>query len=168
MRTLYLALPVLLLVAVLQATVFSHIRLFGGGFDVMLIVVVAWSLVQRDSDGPVWAFVGGLFADAFSGGPPGAFTLSLTLVTLAIALTEGRFYKSNWPVALIASVLSTVVYQLLYLSLLAIFVRPVNWADTLALNTFPSALLNLLLMLPVYQTAKWLSAVVSPPKVEIG
>lgn len=168
MRTFYLALPVLLLAAVLQATIFAHIRVLGGGFDVMLIVVVAWSLVQRDSDGPAWAFIGGLFADALSGGPPGAMTLALTTVTLAIALTEGRFYKSNWPVALIASVLSTLVYQLIYLVVLLISGRSINVIDALAVTTFPSAILNLLLMLPTYQTAKWLSAVVSPPKVEIG
>jgi rod shape-determining protein MreD len=168
MRTIYLALPILLLVALLQATIFTRIRVLGGGFDVMLIVVVAWSLVQRGNDGPLWALVGGLFADAFSGGPPGAFTLALTSVALVIALTEGRFYKTNWPVAFIASVLGTLIYQLLYLVVLAIFGHPLNLIDVLALSTFPSAILNLLLMLPTYQAAKWLSAVVSPPKVEIG
>ncbi len=168
MRSIYLALPILLLAAVVQATVLARIHVLNGSFDLVLIVVMAWSLVQRGSDGPTWAFVGGLFADLFSGGPYGAFTLALTVVTLAIALTEGRFYKSNWLVALIVSVLGTLLYHLIYLSVLAALGYPVALGDLLALVTFPSAILNLLLMLPAYQAAKWLAAVVNPPKVEIG
>ena len=168
MRTLFIAIPLLLLVAVLQSTIFYHIRFFEGGFDVMLIVVTAWSLVQRGNEGPVWAFVGGVIADALSGGPPGAITLGLAGVTVFIAATEGRFYKANWPVALIASVLGTLVYHLIYLIVIALSGYPVNFVDALATATFPSAILNFVLMLPVYQAAKWLAARVAPPKVEIG
>jgi rod shape-determining protein MreD len=168
MRSLLLALPILTIVAILQSAVFSHITFLRGGFDVMLIVVVAWSLVQRGNDGPAWALVGGVLSDALSGGPPGAITLSLAAVTFFIALTEGRFYQTNWPVALLASVLSTLIYHLIYLALLALAGRPVNWADTLTLSTFPSAILNFLLMLPAYQAAKWLAVFTAPPKVEIG
>lgn len=168
MRSLVLAFPILLVLAVLQAAILVRIRFLNGGVDLLLIMVIAWSLVQRGNDGPLWAFVAGLIADGLSGGPPGAFTLALTGVALCIALTEGRFYKTNWPVALIASVLGTLVYHLLYLTVLAVFGRSVNWSDILALSTFPSAIMNLLLMLPTYQTAKWLSARVAPPRVEIG
>jgi rod shape-determining protein MreD len=168
MRTIYLAVPVLLVAAGLQATIFAHIRFLNGGFDLVLIIVLAWSLVQRGNDGPVWALVGGLFADALSGGPPGAFTLALAGVTLAVALTEGRFYKTNFIVALIASVLGTLLFHLIYLTVLIAFGYPINFTDALALSTFPSAILNFLLMLPAYQTAKWLSALVNPPKVDIG
>lgn len=168
MRTIYVAVPVLLLAAALQASVFNRIRFLSGGFDLVLIIVLAWSLVQRGNDGPVWALVGGLFADVLSGGPPGAFTLALSVVTLAVALTEGRFYKTNFIVALIASVLGTLLFHLLYLTVLIAFGYPINLTDALALSTFPSAILNFLLMMPVYQAAKWLSAIVNPPKVDIG
>jgi len=168
MRSIYLAIPILLVAATLQATVLAHIHFLNGGFDLVFIIVLAWSLVQRGNDGPIWALVGGLFADALSGGPPGAFTLALAMVALSIALTEGRFYKTNWLVALIASVLGTLLYHLIYLLVIIVFGYPINLTDALALSTFPSAILNLLLMLPAYQSAKWLSALVNPPKVDIG
>ncbi|HLB48835.1 MAG TPA: rod shape-determining protein MreD, partial [Anaerolineales bacterium] len=110
---------------------------------------------------------GGLLGDVLSGGPMGAMTLGLVSVTLLIALTEGRFYKSNWPVALLASVLGTLVYHLIYLIVLGLSGHPVNLADDLTLVTLPSAILNALLMLPMYQTAKWLAIQVAPPKVEL-
>ncbi len=168
MRSLIVGLPILAAIAVLQTTLLHGVRFLNGGLDVMLIVVTAWSLVQRGNDGPLWAFAGGVLADSFSGGPAGAITLSLVMVTFLIALTEGRFYKANIVVASLFSVLGTLVYHLIYLVVLAAGGYPVNFAETLALATFPSAVLNFLLMLPAYQAAKWLSVLVSPPKVEIG
>lgn len=168
MRTIYVAVPVLLVAAILQSTVLARIHVISGGFDLVLVIVLAWSLVQRGNDGPVWALVGGLLADTLSGGPPGAFTLALSTVALVVAFTEGRFYKTNFIVALIAAVLGTLLYHLIYLTLIIVFGYPINLSDALALSTFPSAILNLLLMVPTYQAAKWLALLVNPPKVEIG
>ena len=167
MRGLLIAAPLLFVVAVLQTTIVNRFRLLGGGFDLMLIVVLAWNLVQRENSGPIWAFVGGLFADAVSGGPFGAATLALVTCSFIIALTEGRFYQANWVVAVAASLAGTIFYHLLYLLLLTLGGHPVQWADALTLVTLPSTILNLMLMLPTYQTAKWLAAQVAEPHVEI-
>lgn len=168
MRSLIVGIPILIVIAILQSSVLFNIRFLRGGLDLMLIVVTAWSLVRRGNDGPVWAFVGGVLADSFSGGPEGAITLSLVLVSFVIALTEGRFYKANIVVASLFSVLGTLQYHLIYLSALAVGGYPVNFAETLALGTFPSAVLNFLLMLPAYQASKWLSTLITPPAVDIG
>jgi len=168
MRSLIFGLPILAVVAVLQSTVLYHIRFIGGSFDTMLIIVLAWSLAQRGNDGLIWAFVGGLIADSLSAGPPGAITLSLVSVIAFISLTEGRFYKANWPVAMISSVLGTLIYHLIYLLVLTISGYPINLVDTIAAVTFPSAILNFLLMLPIYQTARVVARLTAPPKVELG
>ncbi len=168
MRSLIFGLPILIVVAVLQSTVLYHVRFIGGSFDTMLIIVLAWSLAQRGNDGLIWAFVGGLIADSLSAGPPGAITLSLVGVIAVISVTEGRFYKANWPVAMISSVLGTLIYHLIYLLVLAISGYPVNLIDTIAVVTFPSAILNFLLMLPTYQTARVVARLAAPPKVELG
>jgi rod shape-determining protein MreD len=152
---------------ILQSTVVTHLRLLEGGFNLTLIVVLAWNLVQRESSGPLWAFLGGVLADTFSGGPFGAATFALVACSLVIALTEGRFYQTNWVIAVAASVVGTILYHLLYLILLATANHPVAWADALTLTTLPSTILNLLLMLPVYQSAKWLKRQVAAPQVEI-
>jgi rod shape-determining protein MreD len=168
MRAFIIGIPILLTITILQSTVLNNIRFLEGGMDVMLIAVTAWSLVQRGNDGPLWALAGGVMADSFSGGPPGTITLALAIVTFVIALTEGRFYKANIIAALLFSVLGTLIFHLVCLSFLAINGYTVNFGETLALSTFPSAVLNFLLMLPAYQAAKWLSLMTAPPKVEIG
>ena len=167
MRSLIIAVPLLAFVAILQSAVITRFRLLGGGFDLMLVVVLAWNLVRRENDGPIWALIGGLLADVLSGGPLGAATFGLASLSLIIAISEGRFYQANWIVAVLASIVGTIFYHLLYLLVLAVAGHPVNLADTLTLVTLPSTILNLLLMLPVYQVAKRLAAQVSAPQVEI-
>jgi len=167
MRSLIIAIPLLAFVAILQSAVVSRFRFLNGGFDLMLVVVLAWNLVQRENDGPVWAFLGGLLADALSGGPLGAAAFGLASISLIIALTEGRFYQTNWIVAVLASLAGTIFYHLLYLAVLAVAGRPVSWADALTLTTLPSTIMNLILMLPVYQAAKWLARQLAAPQVEI-
>jgi rod shape-determining protein MreD len=168
MRSLIFGIPILLAVAVLQSTVLYHIRFLNGSFDTMLIVVLAWSLAQRGNDGLIWALVGGIIADSLSAGPPGAMTVSLVSVIVIISITEGRFYKANWLVAMISSVLGTLVYHLIYLVALIISGYPIGFIDSLAVVTFPSAILNFLLMLPMYQTARLVARLTAPPKVEMG
>lgn len=168
MRSLVFGIPVLLLVAVLQSTVLYHVRFINGSFDTMLIVVLAWSLAQRGNDGLIWALVGGIIADSLSAGPTGAITFSLVAVIALISVTEGRFYKANWLVAMISSVLGTLVYHLIYLVALAFSGYPVNLIEMLAVVTFPSAILNFLLMLPTYQTARLVARLTAPPRVELG
>jgi rod shape-determining protein MreD len=168
MRSLVFGIPILLAVAVLQSTVLYHVRFISGSFDTMLIVVLAWSLAQRGNDGLLWALAGGIIADSLSAGPPGAMTLSLVSVIVLISITEGRFYKANWLVAMISSVLGTLIYHLIYLLALTISGYPVSFINALAVVTFPSAILNFLLMLPTYQTARILAQLTAPPKVELG
>ena len=167
MRSLIIAVPLLAFVAILQSAVITRFRLLGGGFDLMLVVVLAWNLVRRENDGPIWALIGGLLADVLSGGPLGAATFGLASLSLIIAISEGRFYQANWIVAVLASIVGTIFYHLLYLLALAVAGHPVNLADALTLVTLPSTILNLLLMLPVYQVVKRLAAQVSTPQVEI-
>ncbi len=168
MRSLPIALPVLIAAAVLQSAVVTHFRFLQGSFDLVLVVVLAWNLAQRKSDGPMWALCGGLLADLLSGGPFGAATLALLALSLLIALTEGRLYHGNWAVALLVSLIGTILYHLLYLAVLSLTGVPVKWDDALTRVTLPSTILNLMLMLPTFQIAKWMADQIYPPPVELG
>ena len=63
--------------------------------------------------------------------------------------------------------MATVVYHLVYLSALAVTGHTVTWQLSLSQVTLPTALLNTLFMLPVYQFARWLHAVLYPAAVRI-
>ena len=43
--------------------------------DLMLVLVVAWSLLRGVEEGLLWAFIGGVLLDLLSVGPFGGFTV---------------------------------------------------------------------------------------------
>ena len=58
--TIYLVVPLLVTVAILQSTIVSHFRIWGVFVDLPLLVVVSWGLLRGSREGLVWGFVAGL------------------------------------------------------------------------------------------------------------
>ena len=160
-------LPLLAFAAVLQATVLSLLRPFGGTVDVVLLLVLSWTLVGEWPGGPLWALIGGLCLDLLSGGPFGANALGLLLVAYAASLSEGRFWSSHVLLPLASVLVGSVLYHLVYLATLAMAGYTVSWAASLSQVTLPTVLLNTLFMLPLYQLLRWLHSVLHPATVRI-
>ena len=137
----------------------------GGRPNPVLVAVLAWNLVRRDASGLLWAFVGGLVLDGMSGGPMGSILLSLLMVSLIGNLIGGRFWEPHWQLALAYVVVGSIVYHLIYLLVLTISGWPMDWVDALTTITLPSAVLNLVLMIPVYPATRWLAARSAPAGV---
>ncbi|MCZ7670303.1 MAG: rod shape-determining protein MreD [Chloroflexi bacterium] len=53
--------------------------------QLLLLVVVSWTLLHGLEEGLVWAFVAGLCIDLFSIGPTGATALAYLTAVLAVA-----------------------------------------------------------------------------------
>ncbi|MEK7442887.1 MAG: rod shape-determining protein MreD [Chloroflexota bacterium] len=165
MRSLIIGIPLLALISVMQSTLLHSVRFLDGSVDMALVVVLAWNLVRREADAPLWAFFAGVFADALSGGAIGAATFAMTTISLVISFTEGRFYQANLPVALLVSLVGTIFYHLLYLLTLSIRGQPIQWADAITLGILPSALLNLILIVPIYRIALWAVKLLKPREI---
>lgn len=165
MRTLLVGIPLLAAVAVLDTSLLHSVRFLNGGFEFILVVVMAWNLARRNIDAPFWGLVGGLLLDIFSGGSAGANTFAMTTIALIIALTEGSVYQASLPMALLIALIGTFWYHLLYLFIISLNGRPINWVDALTYVTLPSALCNLLLMLPVYRVTAQIARLLQPKEL---
>jgi rod shape-determining protein MreD len=167
MTSVLLGLPLLALAAVLQATVLSRMHLLGGTVDLVLLLSLSWTLVGEWQGGPAWGLMGGLCLDLLSGGPLGANALGLVLVAYGASLSEGRFWRSHVLLPLATVLLGTIIYHLIYLSLLAVSGHTVDWGASLSGVTLPAVLLNTVLMLPVYHLVRWLHTITHPTPVRI-
>ena len=58
--TIYLAIPVMLVLAVVQTAVLPRFPIFGLVPLLPFLVALAWGLLRGMNEGIVWAFVGGL------------------------------------------------------------------------------------------------------------
>ncbi len=150
--SLQLGFPLLLLAAMVQGTILPHLRIFGGQPDLVLLLVLAWAILDREQEGIVWAFVGGLLLDVLSGAPLGLSALPMVPIAYLIGLTEAQVYRGGTVLALLLAVGGALAYHALYLLLLNVLAGyPVAWAMSFWYVTVPSVLFDAILILPILQ-----------------
>jgi len=60
---------ILAVTVVIQGTLLARFHFYGASPNLLLVVVVCWSLLHTVSEGLVWAFAGGLGVDLIAGLP---------------------------------------------------------------------------------------------------
>jgi len=154
--TLWLLIPFLLLVAVVQITLLPRIPVLGYRPDLALIVVVAQGLVGTPGSAAQWGFIVGLFLDLGSGLPFGIQALVLTAIGLLMDLGQAIFFRGNVIAPPLAMISATLVYDILILAILTLFSWSIDWGDYLLLVILPAAILNTLVLPLVYFPLQWL------------
>jgi rod shape-determining protein MreD len=160
--TLWLLIPFLLLVAVVQVTLVPLVAIAGFKVDLALIIVVAQALVGTPGTAAQWGFIVGLFLDLASGLPFGIHTLTLTVVGLLMDLGQSAFFRGNVLAPPVAMITATLLYNILILAILALFNSPVNWGEYVFRVIVPSAILNTIAMPIAYFPLRWLHRRIRP------
>ncbi len=165
--TIYLVIPLMFAVTLLQAALMPYVSVWGVHADLPLLLVLSWGLLRGSREGAVWGFVAGVFTDLFSGGPFGAATLSLMAAGALGGLGQNVVYRHFLLMPPLVALLGTLVYDLLYLSILALTGGSVVWLETLAQLILPSAVLNACLMLLVLAPTRLLQRRFSQEAMQI-
>lgn len=144
--TLYLVLPILSLLAILQTTLIPLLAVGGIKPDFMLLTVVSWTLLRGTEEGMLWGFIGGLLLDLLSGGSLGITAMALICMSLLTGLGEVNLFRGHFLLPLAITPLFSLVYYMLMLTLFALFGRPLAWDQTLLRVMLPASILNLVFM----------------------
>lgn len=116
--SIYLALPLMALLAILQANLLPHFPIFGVVPQLFFLAALAWGMLHGLMEGLVWAFVAGILVDLFSATPLGVTALaSMAAVAVAI-LIRGVLPESRIVVPAVGAALATLVFWLIYSTLL--------------------------------------------------
>ena len=142
--------------ALTQTVLLSRVNLWGARPDLMLLVVLAWSVVRGMNEGLMWGVIGGLIVDLLSGGPLGATMLALLVVAFMAGEPWGLGIGSPVIRLLLLAFLSVTVYHLVLLTVMAWTGYTVDWGWALLRVAGPSALFNALLAPFVQQPLGWL------------
>lgn len=166
--SLHIALLLFLPAAVIQSAVLSHLRVFGGQPDLIVIIVLAWATLDRDIEGMVWAFVGGMFLDLISGTPMGISSLALVPIAFVVGLTEAQVYRNNVFLPIVLTAGGAVAYHIAYLVLMRIFSDTVlPWSEALWYVTLPSVMFDVILVIPALSVLGRLYTRLHPRQVSI-
>lgn len=156
---LYLTLPLLTGVALIQSTLLARVSLLGARPNLMLLVVLIWAVVRDIDEGLLWAFIGGLILDLLSGGPLASIALALVAAAYLAgqSLVEGVGSQAVRLVFL--TVLGTTAYHLVLLIILDWSGHTVDWAYSVLRVAGPSVLLNGVLAPLLLPPMTWLERV---------
>lgn len=154
-----LAFPIFGLLVILQSTIVSRVQLGGGAADLVLLVIIAWSLQEQVEHAWIWALIGSAMVAFVSAVPVVA-----TVAGYLIAMVLGRFFHRRiWQAPVLAmfvtTAISTVLQHLIIMTFLNINYSTIALGQGFTAVTLPGAFLNLVLALPVYALvtdfAKW-------------
>jgi cell shape-determining protein MreD len=171
----YLAFPILIVAVVLQSSFFP---LFFEGTaqpELMLLIVIAWSIHVDWHEAIFWVFLGGIMQDLMAFTPTGTSVIVPLIVVFVINWLESRLYQfSDSPhrsargsclqtiidgirnslsviILLIGfTVLATISNHIVIVFVLGMGNYTTNITAMVQMFTLPTLLYNLILVLPVY------------------
>ncbi len=155
MSSLSFGLPVLLTGAVLQSVWLERAHFTFGRPDLILLLVVTWSVIRGVEEGALWGFVGGLLLDILSGGPLGMWASSLTLVGFVTGQPWGQALGSTILRLAMMSALGTLLGHSAFIALMLILGYPVDVPAAYAEIVGPAMLLNFLLSPFAFRFLVW-------------
>jgi rod shape-determining protein MreD len=162
MSTLYLAVPLMAVLALLQSAILSRLPL--GGLQILLLFVIVHAMLEGLQEGLLWAFVAGIFLDLLSLSPVGGSSLAYMSTVMAVVLVQRNLPQSPLVLPLLLAPLGTAVYFFVYLTILTLLGHPVNWQAT---GVTPVVLVHTILVLPLYWSMVSLHRLLKPRRVEI-
>jgi rod shape-determining protein MreD len=146
----YLTIAGLIVLAILQSTVMPRITVLGVHPDLVLLVVTSWSLLRGAQEGMLWALVGGIAVDLFSGAPFGVITLSLLVTSFLSSLGQRNVFRLDLLIPIVVIPLATLVQNTIMLTLLWALQWPTDWGAGFAHVILPAMLVNTIGMPLVY------------------
>lgn len=194
--SIYLAIPLMAILVIAQATIWPHFPLFGLVPQLYLLAALAWALLHGLREGIFWAFVAGILIDLFSASPMGVTSLALMVAVAVATLIQQNFPESRILMPVVLAAVATIVFWFIYLLLLRLLLPLIisnlpflasavlassgrvpglmdNLVGSYALNrptlTFilRMSLVHSLLILPVYWSFYTLERFIRPKRVEM-
>jgi rod shape-determining protein MreD len=164
--SLYLALPLLLFVVLLQATVVARVRFLSASPHLLLTMIVSWSLLRGVDEGMLWGFLGGLAFDLVAGLPLGASALALMTICFLAGLGESNLFQGNVFLPAILIALATPIYGGVISLIQQIGGVAVDWQAVAFRIVLPELLLNLATIAVTYPLLRWLAYQVRGDRME--
>ncbi len=155
-----LAIPVLVILTMLQVGVVSRLPLLQGTADLLMLAVIAWTLQRRVRNGWFWGAMAGALIGLTSAVPPIASIFSYLLVVVLVQFFKRQVWQAPLLVMLLLTLLGTILQQGITMGTMIVNGTSLPIMESLSLITLPSILLNLVLAVPFYvvmsDMANWL------------
>ncbi|MCX7671526.1 MAG: rod shape-determining protein MreD [Anaerolineae bacterium] len=166
LTSIYLMIGVLMAGVLIQATLLARVRLGGVAANLLLVIVVCWSLLRGQSEGLLWGFFGGLLLDLTAGLPLGTSSLALLAVCPLANLGKKSVFPGSLTLPVLLVLLATPVFGWVVLLTKAMVGQSVDWLAATWRVIGPEMGLNALLTLLTYPMLRRLAGATRPTAME--
>ncbi|HEY59891.1 MAG TPA: rod shape-determining protein MreD [Anaerolineae bacterium] len=152
-----IAIPIMLIVSVLQMASISRLPLLNGNADLILLTILSWGLNEKAKNVYFWAAIAGLLVSFISALPFPVPVLIYLIVAWISRQVHGRIWQSPILAMLIVTFFSTLMQHVITIIFLQVTDVPVYFLVSMKEVTVPSLVFNLLLAVPLYLVVSNLS-----------
>jgi len=117
--------------AIVELTITPLLRVGDAQPHIVFVLAVVWTVAVGLDSGLVWAFVGGLVLDTLAQRPLGTTAFALLIVVGATALISRALARIKPVVAIIATLLLSLVYSMTLVALFSVLRPSQTLADPL-------------------------------------
>jgi rod shape-determining protein MreD len=117
--------------AIVELTVTPYLRVGDAQPHLVFVLAVVWTVAVGVDSGLVWAFVGGLVLDTLAQRPLGTTAFALLVVVGATAVLGRSLARIRPVVAIIATLLLSLVYSMTLVLLFSVLRPPSTLTDPL-------------------------------------
>ncbi len=161
----YLSVPILVLAAALSASILPQLVGFGvgllgnispilnntrGQINLVMLLVLAWSIRADLLSGFVWALVGGILLDLYSAIPIGTSSAALMIIVYAANGAAQQLYRMRIVTLMAMTLLATLFFQVYTYFALLLLGLSYDILLVIRLVFIPTIIYNLVGALPTY------------------
>lgn len=146
----FIAIPIMLVLTILQITAVSRIVLFNGTADLVLLAVAAWGVRERGKNVFLWAFIGGVLISLTSAMPLFTPIIPYMVIALIARIFQDRLWQAPILSLIIVVFAGTLFQHVFNIFLIQLDGVNIGFVESIQKVTLPSLLLNFFFLFPVY------------------
>ena len=147
----YIALPLLLLLALTEVVVEPMFRIAGLQPNLVLVLLTVWLIIRGQNEAFFLIPAGGLFLGLVDGAPLGTALIALAPLVVLQEMSGSQLREGGLIMALIFVVIMTLTYHLAYLGVFILKGEAGHgWITAFTRVVIPTCLLNGIVVLPMY------------------
>jgi hypothetical protein len=151
--------------ALLQVTLAGRITLLHSPANLVLIVMLAWSLLDFNTPDWRWGLLAGLILSLFSFLPLWVLLLNHSLAAATSQFLQRRVWQVRLLTLFTSVALGSIFIDGISLGYLWLNASPIGLLDAFNLIILPGIVFNMILVLPIYTLLNELSKILIPAEV---
>ena len=146
----YIALPLILFLALVEAAVLPLFRIAGLQPNLVLVLLTVWLIVRGQNEAFMLIPVGGFCLGLVDGAPLGTALVALAPLALLQELRGSQLGEGGFVQAICFVLVMTVAFHVVYLLVFTLGHHPQGWLTAMTQVVLPTALLNAIVLIPTY------------------